>query len=185
MNRTIRNNQISTPIYPQPYIDPMVYLNPYYSSQNEYQYTPQDYIDYNQFTDNLMDENYTLEEGLEYTNIAPEEDFNIPCIPYYPPNNLPQMILPGPNYQGLPQSMNMPQNTNMPQNMNMPQMQMPMQKPMYPANMYPNMYPQSMPQYVYPNMLPPNMFPPNMQPYWGMNPEMSNINIEEFDEEEM
>lgn len=197
MNRNIRNNQNPASIYPQPYIDPMVYLNPYYSNQTEYEYNQQGYVDYSQFNDNTIDENYTLEEGLEYTNIPPEDDFNIPYIPYYPPTNMPQMLLPNSNYQALPNSMNIPNNQNMntmPNNPNMnpmannpnmnnmlvnPNMYYQQPKPMYPINMYPNMYPPGANQFMYPNMM------PNFIPYWAINPDMSNINMEEFDEEEM
>lgn len=223
-NNNRKENVNSNYIYPQPYIDPMVYLNPYYSSNMQgYQYNNnQGYIDYSQFNNGYIDysqfnenqnnttpeQNYVKNQNEEYTNIPPEEDFNIPYIPYYPPSNMssntqniPNMILPNTQYQGLPPNMgnqgftNQNQQNPNPQgipnqnfqNMNIPYNQMsyihqpmpyigyvPMTKPMYPANMFPNMYPE-----VFPNMMYPNY------PFVNMGPDMSNINMEEFDEEEM
>ena len=46
--------------------------------------------------------------------------------------------------------------------------------PMYPAGMFPNMYPEIMPNMMYPNY-----------PFVNAGPGMPNVNMEEFDEEEM
>ena len=222
-NNNRKENVNSNYIYPQPYIDPMVYLNPYYSNMQGYQYNNnQGYIDYSQFNNGYIDysqfnenqnntppeQNYVKDENEELTNIPPEENFNIPYIPYYPPSNMPNntqnipnMILPNTQYQGLPPNMGNQGFTNqnqqnqnpqgMPnqnfQNMNIPYNQMsyihpsmpymgyvPIPKPMYPANMFPNMYPEMFPNMMYPNY-----------PFVNMGPDMSNINMEEFDEEEM
>ena len=217
-------------IYPQPYIDPMVYLNPYYSNATGYQNNSQGYveytnpnngyIDYSQFNDNATntypDQNYinnnTYDSGGEYTNI-PAEDFNIPSVPYFqqpnianPQQNIPNMILPNPQYQSLPPNMgNQGQcigNQNQP-NMNMQDMNyqnpnmvnqgaMPYGMPMYP---YPNMMggyipmpkPPMYPAGMFPNMYPeimPNMMYPNY-PFVNAGPGMPSVNMEEFDEEEM
>ena len=70
--RNDNSNSNSNYIYPQPYIDPMVYLNPYYSNATGYQNNSQGYveytnpnngyIDYSQFNDNAAntypDQNY-------------------------------------------------------------------------------------------------------------------------------
>ena len=95
-NNNRNDNSKPNYIYPQPYIDPMVYLNPYYSNATGYQYNSQGYveypnntgyIDYSQFNDNpantYPDQNYinnnTYDSGGEYTNI-PAEDINIPSV---------------------------------------------------------------------------------------------------------
>lgn len=221
-NNKRNDNSNSNYIYPQPYIDPMVYLNPYYSNATGYQNNSQGYveytnpnngyIDYSQFNDNAAntypDQNYinnnTYDSTGEYTNI-PAEDFNIPSVPYFqqpnmanPQQNMPNMILPNPQYQSLPPNMsNQGQgmgNQNQ-QNMNMQDMNY--QNPNYQDTSYqnqqnanmqdmnyqnPNMVnqgamPYGMPMYPYPNMMggyipmpKPPMYPAGMFP--NMYPEM-------------
>ena len=132
-NNNRNDNSKPNYIYPQPYIDPMVYLNPYYSNATGYQYNSQGYveypnnpgyIDYSQFNDNQTndstDQNLTnnnlmnnnTDNAEEYTNIPYDEDFNIPSIPYFPQTNMPNsqqgmpnMILPNQQYQSLPPNM--------------------------------------------------------------------------------
>lgn len=234
-NNKRNDNSNSNYIYPQPYIDPMIYLNPYYSNATgytnnsqgyvEYQNPNNGYIDYSQFNDSQMNyypnQNYinnnTYDNNQEYTNMPSEENFNIPSVPYFQPinmpnnhQNIPNMILPNPQYQSLPpniQNQGIPnqnqQNLNyensnyskqqssniqdinyqntIPYGMPMypyPDMMngyIPMPKPpMYPAGMFPNMYPEMMPNIMNPNY-----------PFVNAGPGMSNVNIEEFDEEEM
>ena len=43
-NNNRNDNSKPNYIYPQPYIDPMVYLNPYYSNATGYQYNSQGYV---------------------------------------------------------------------------------------------------------------------------------------------
>lgn len=63
-NNNRNDNSKPNYIYPQPYIDPMVYLNPYYSNATGYQNNSQGYVeytnpnngyvDYSQFNDNQI-----------------------------------------------------------------------------------------------------------------------------------
>ena len=203
----INNNPNSNYIYPQPYIDPMIYLNPYYSNATGYESNSQGYIDYSQFNENTNGQNYQTPENQEYSNIPPEEDFNIPYIPYYPPpnmsnnqQNMPNMILPNNQYQALPPNM---QNQGIPnqnqQNMpnqsqqSMPNLNIPYNQMTYMQGMPYMGYIPPMPKPMYPaNMFPnmyPEVFPPNMMyqsyPFMNMGSDMYSVNMEEFDEEEM
>ena len=45
-NNNRNDNSKPNYIYPQPYIDPMVYLNPYYSNATGYQYNSQGSVSY-------------------------------------------------------------------------------------------------------------------------------------------
>ena len=223
-NNNRKDNLNSNYIYPQPYIDPMVYLNPYYSNAQGYQYNNPGYVDYSQFNsgyidysqfndnqNNLNEQNYIKDENEEYTNIPPEEDFNIPYIPYFPPSNMPNnqqnipnMILPNTQYQALPPNMwnqgmpnqnqqNMPPNQNQQgipnqnfQNMNIPYNQMSYMQYM-PYMGYIPMQKPMYPTNMFPNMYPevfPNMMYPNY-PFMNVGPNMNSVNMEEFDEEEM
>ena len=158
-------------IYPRPYIDPMMYINPYMMYGTQYSSYPMDnstnYSTYtNPYADNPM--NPTLDD-MDSDSIYPTIDDGYNDIETlasnYPPNmqwnsNSTNMVPPG-----------MPGYTN---NQNM----MPGNIQGYPNMMYPmyppGMFPGIMPGMMYPMYLP-SMFP-------GMIPQ---INMEEFDEEEM
>ena len=167
-------------IYPRPYIDPMVYMNPYmtYGQFAGYQANPtiNGYVTYtNPYAENPLnpdlsqvdnDSIYPTIEDINYSDVSAFADNNM--------SNYPNMNIP--NMQGVP-GMGMPNMQGMP-GTNMPNMQ---SMPIYPG-MFPGMFP--MPNMMYPGMFP-GMFPmPNMM-YPGMFPGMPQINMEEFDEEEM
>ena len=178
-------------IYPRPYIDPMMYMNPYMMNGAQYvgyQMNPtmSGYTTYsNTYAENPSNPDLSqIDNGAVYPTI---EDYSYPDIEAFS-SNIPNM-----NMQGMP-NMNMQctPNTNMPNmNMNgmgMPGMNMPNTPPMQgvPNLMYPGMFPN---MYMMPNMMYPGIFPnmymmPNMM-YPGMFPGMPQINMEEFDEEEM
>ena len=178
-NNNRNDNSKPNYIYPQPYIDPMVYLNPYYSNATGYQYNSQGYveypnntgyIDYSQFNDNQTndstDQNLTnnnlmnnnTDNAEEYTNIPYDEDFNIPSIPYFPQTNMPNaqqgmpnMILPNPQYQSLPPNMgNQGQGIG---NQNQPNMNMQDMNYQNPNMVNQGAMPYGMPMYPYPNMM--------------------------------
>ena len=178
-NNNRNDNSKPNYIYPQPYIDPMVYLNPYYSNATGYQYNSQGYveypnntgyIDYSQFNDNQTndstDQNLTnnnlmnnnTDNAEEYTNIPYDEDFNIPSIPYFPQTNMPNsqqgmpnMILPNPQYQSLPPNMgNQGQGIG---NQNQPNMNMQDMNYQNPNIVNQGAMPYGMPMYPYPNMM--------------------------------
>ncbi|MEG0857751.1 MAG: hypothetical protein RRZ84_05530 [Romboutsia sp.] len=144
-------------IYPQPYIDPLMYMNPYamnnesmanynanmggieystYSNQYADNPTYASYIDMNDDDDNYYtDDMYNMNNNMT----------NATNIPVMPPSMFPGMMFPG----------------------------------MVPPNMMPpGMMNQGM-------MVPPNMMYPGMMPYMNMMPNIPTINMEEFDEEEM
>ncbi len=189
-NNNRNDNSKPNYIYPQPYIDPMVYLNPYYSNATGYQYNSQGYveypnnpgyIDYSQFNDNQTndstDQNLTnnnlmnnnTDNAEEYTNIPYDEDFNIPSIPYFPQTNMPNsqqgmpnMILPNQQYQSLPPNM---ENQGVDNNLNqqVPQQQQPQSQQ------------QQMQQIQQNQMQQPQM----QQPSQNLNPQnMQNINYQ-------
>lgn len=154
-------------IYPKPYIDPTMYMNPYF--MNGMQAPPQQvnqnadmggYITYmNPFMSNpMLTPNDFNEEG-EYVEYPDTEDDS-------------------PDFDAIPGAQNIP-NPNMFQSMPgmMPNGFMPM---MMPPGMMPNI-----PNGFMPMMMPPGMMFPGMMPNMYMMPGMSPINMEEFDEEEM
>lgn len=191
-NNNRNDNSKPNYIYPQPYIDPMVYLNPYYSNATGYQYNSQGYveypnpntgyIDYSQFNDtqsnestdqNLMNNNTSNAE--EYTNIPYEEDFNIPSIPYFPPVNMPNaqqgmpnMILPNPQYQSLPPNMESQGIQNNQNQQQQPQQMQQMQQPQQ------NINPQDMQNMNYQN---PNMMNQGMPYGVPMQPNMMGVYV--------
>ena len=170
-------------IYPRPYIDPMMYMNPYMMNGAQYagyqtNPTMSGYTTYsNPYAENPSNPDLSqIDNDAVYPTI---EDYSYPDIEAFS-SNIPNM-----NMQCTP-------NTNMPNmNMNgmgMPGMNMPNTPPMQgvPNLMYPGIFPN---MYMMPNMMYPGMFPnmymmPNMM-YPGMFPGMPQINMEEFDEEEM
>ena len=150
-------------IYPQPYIDPLMYMNPYimnnntggnfntntipdyttYSNQyvNNPQLNPQ-----NDIPNNNMNTEFQKDNNIDNIN---SQMNNIPMIPMTPPNMMyPNMF-----------------NNNM----------------MYPSMMFPGTMPPNM---MYPGMMFPGTIPPNMI-YPGMISNIPAINMDEFDEEEM
>ena len=147
-------------IYPRPYIDPMMYMNPYMmngSQYSGYQMNPTmvGYTAYsNPFAENPSNPDLSqIDNDSVYPTI---EDYNYQDMNSFSPN-IPNMNIPNTNpMQGMP---------NM----------------MYPG-MFPNMY--MMPNMMYPGMFPNMYMMPNMM-YPGMFPGMPQINMEEFDEEEM
>lgn len=158
-------------IYPRPYIDPMMYINPYTmngmpfpSFQMDHNMTNSNYMTYmNPYMNNPMMgqcPNQESESDYEYEDM---DDFymdmnnSMQCMPYQMPSGMPMM----------PQGMMPP----MPQGMMPQSMMMPSGMPMMPQCM-PMMMPQSM------------MMPWMMSPYMMM-PGMPQIHMEEFDEEEM
>ena len=184
-------------IYPRPYIDPMMYVNPYmpYGSQfSNYQMDPKmtNYPTYtNTFTENPPNPDLTqIDDNSVYPTI--EDGDPIGIDPFYPTQ---------PNMNGYPNTNNPGMNSNMPSmNMNTPGMNsnpqdttmsyppgmFPGMSPgmMYPPGMFPGMFPNMMyPPSMFPGMFPNMMYPPGMFP--GMFPNMPPINMEEFDEEEM
>ena len=197
-NNNRNDNSKPNYIYPQPYIDPMVYLNPYYSNATGYQYNSQGYveypnnpgyIDYSQFNDNQTNDstdqnlmNNNTDNAEEYTNIPYDEDFNIPSIPYFPQTNMPNsqqgmpnMILPNQQYQSLPPNMgNQGQGIG---NQNQPNMNMQDMNYQNPNMVNQGAMPYGMPMYPYPNMMggyipmpKPPMYPAGMFP--NMYPEI-------------
>ena len=153
-------------IYPKPYIDPSMYMNPYYmgvmppyGQQRDQNMSIEEYVTYmNPFMNNpmLSPEDIDDYEGyVEYPDIEESEEvFN--SMTYNMPNQ---------NMYGM-----MP-NGFMPGMMPMPNMMMPGA---------PGAMPQNMPMMMFPGMMMPGMMP-NMYMMPGMPP----INMEEFDEEEM
>ena len=144
-------------IYPQPYIDPLMYMNPYVMNNNqggnfnpninpEYTTYSNQYVDNPQFNpyDDMPNSNMNTEFENNSNNSNMNNQMNdIPMIPMMPPN----MMYPG----------------------------------MFPPNM---MYPGIAPNMMYPGMMFPGTMPPNMM-YPGMMPNMPTVNMDEFDEEEM
>ena len=143
-------------IYPQPYIDPIMYMNPfamnkealqnYNNNMNQMDYTTYSnpYVDnpqaYSNKEDNTTDNTYSTESNMNKNINNPPSG-----IPVMPPN----MMFPG---------------------------MMPYMMNIMPPNMMPNM--------LYPGMMiPPSMMPNMMYP--NMMPNMPTVNMEEFDEEEM
>ena len=144
-------------IYPQPYIDPLMYLNPYVINNSQFgnfnpninpEYTTYSnkYADNPQFTpyEDIPNNNMNLElENGGNINNTNNEMSNIPIIPMVAPN----MMLPG----------------------------------MFPPNM---MFPGIAPNMMLPGMMFPGTVPSNMM-YPGMIPNIPTVNMDEFDEEEM
>jgi hypothetical protein len=154
-------------IYPIPYIDPMMYVNPYGVngvSGSGYQ----------------MDPNMTMGGYMTYMNPCmynpvmgqnPIEDGEFDFEDMEDNMCMPQDMMPMmPGMQSMPQGM-MPM---MPGMQGMPQGMMPM---MPPGMMMPGMQQMMMPGMMFPCM---PMMPPGM-----MMPGMPQIHMEEFDEEEM
>ncbi|SCI32601.1 Uncharacterised protein [uncultured Clostridium sp.] len=195
-------------IYPRPYIDPMMYVNPYmpYGPQfSNYQMEPTSngYVTYaNPFAENpgnpdlpqmddnsvyptIEDNDYNQSESFEPANQGYPNNQNPYSNQGYPNNQSPYNNQGYPNNQNPYNSQGYP-NINTPSNMpGLPQNPNIQGLPMgYPPGMFPNMY-------MMPNMMyPPGMFPgmymiPNMMYPPGMFPGMPQINMEEFDEEEM
>ena len=197
-NNNRNDNSKPNYIYPQPYIDPMVYLNPYYSNATGYQYNSQGYveypnntgyIDYSQFNDNQTndstDQNLTnnnlmnnnTDNAEEYTNIPYDEDFNIPSIPYFPQTNMPNsqqgmpnMILPNQQYQSLPPNM---ENQGVDNNLNqqVPQQQQPQSQQQQQQMQQIQQNQMQQPQMQQPSQ---NLNPQNMQNINYQNPNMMN-----------
>lgn len=150
-------------IYPKPYIDPSMYMNPYYMSgmtpygqQRDQNMSMEEYVTYmNPFMNNpmLSPENIDDYEGyVEYPDIEESEEvFN--SIPNSMPNQNMYGMMPNGFMPGMP-------------NMMMPGA--------------PGVMPNNTPMMMFPGMMMPGMMP-NMYMMPGMPP----INMEEFDEEEM
>ena len=109
-------------IYPQPYIDPLMYMNPYYNNQNmnfnsspspnpEYNTYSNQYVDNPQYApyENIPNQNTEVENQFQNNmNINPNMNMNnngsnVPMIPMMPPNMMypgmmmpPNMMYPGP-----------------------------------------------------------------------------------------
>ncbi|MEG1312061.1 MAG: hypothetical protein RR942_16005 [Romboutsia sp.] len=162
-------------IYPRPYIDPTMYMNPYTMNGTPFQNVQMDpnmasngYMTYmNPYMNNPMmgqspvkedndDSNYEyIDESFyaDMTNPGMMMPDGMPMMP--PPGMMPGMMMPG----GMPM---------MPPPGMMPGMMMPGGMPMMPP----------------PGMMPGMMMPWMMSPYMMM-PGMPQIHMEEFDEEEM
>lgn len=148
-------------IYPQPYIDPLMYMNPYVMNNNqsgnfnqninpEYSTYSNQYVDNQQFNpygdipNNNMNEEFENNGSMnDMNNQMNNQMNNIPMIPMMPPN----MMFPG----------------------------------MFPPNM---MYPGMTPNMMYPGAMFPGAMPPNMM-YPGVMQNIPTVNMDEFDEEEM
>ena len=109
-------------IYPQPYIDPLMYMNPYYNNQNmNFNSSPSPNPEYNTYSNQYVDNpQYAPYENIPNQNTEVENQFqnnmnmnpnmnmnnngnNIPMIPMMPPNMMypgmmvpPNMMYPGP-----------------------------------------------------------------------------------------
>ena len=187
MNDSVDQNYI----YPQPYIDPIMYMSPYtmndlpaqnynpnYSLGNinanpQYSIYSNQYVDNPQLSpyDNISDAN--INSNISNSNMETNNNMN---------NDM----------NGSMNNVNQNMNSNIGNNMDATPNNIPI-IPMMPSNMFSSgMMPPNMvhPNMIYPGMMPPNMmYPhlvclPNMM-YPGMMPNMPAINMEEFDEEEM
>ena len=147
-------------IYPRPYIDPMMYINPYGMNNNFYPTMPMDasmgmgnYMTYmNPYMNNPFMGNMTDEIDSDFDQDDDNENMNMHMQQQMA--NMMQGMMP--NMQGM----------MMPGMQGMPQMQ-------------------GMMQGMMPNMMFPYMMMPGMMFPYMMMPGMSPINMEEFDEEEM
>lgn len=109
-------------IYPQPYIDPLMYMNPYYNNQNmNFNSSPSPNPEYNTYSNQYVDNpQYAPYENIPNQNAEVENQFqnnmnmnpnmnmnnngsNVPMIPMMPPNMMypgmmmpPNMMYPGP-----------------------------------------------------------------------------------------
>lgn len=109
-------------IYPQPYIDPLMYMNPYYNNQNmNFNSSPSPNPEYNTYSNQYVDNpQYAPYENIPNQNTEVENQFqnnmnmnpnmnmnnngsNVPMIPMMPPNMMypgmmmpPNMMYPGP-----------------------------------------------------------------------------------------
>lgn len=152
-------------IYPRPYIDPMMYINPYTmnsmafpSFQMDSNMTNSNYMTYmNPYMNNPMMGQCPNQESESYSEYEDMDDFymdmnnSMQCMPYQMPQG---MMMPDMSQYMMPQNMMMP--SGMP------------------------MMPQCMPM-----MMPGGMMMPWMMSPYMMMPGMPQIHMEEFDEEEM
>lgn len=153
-------------IYPQPYIDPLMYMNPYIMNNNQ-------------------GGNFNPSINPEYTTYSNQYVDNPQFNPYedMPNNNM------NAEFENNSNNSNMNNMNNM-SNMNNQMNNIPMIPMMPPNMMYPGMFPPNMmypgiaPNMMYPGMMFPGTMPPNMM-YPGMMPNMPTVNMDEFDEEEM
>ena len=155
-------------IYPQPYIDPLMYMNPYYNNQNmNFNSSPSPNPEYNTYSNQYVDNpQYAQYENIPNQNTEVENQFQ---------NNMNMNPNMNPNMNMNNNGNNIPIIPMMPPNMMYPGM-------MVPPNM---MYPNPMSSMMYPGIMYPGMMmPPNMM-YPGPMTNIPTVNMEEFDEEEM
>ena len=171
-------------IYPQPYIDPLMYMNPYNMNNGQMgnlnQGTGSEYPTYfNQYVDNPLFNPY---ENMNNGNINGGFENN----PNMNNNNMNNYN--GNNYNGNNNNANndVDYMNNIPMIPMMPMMPPNMMYPgMFPPNMmFPGMPPGMPPNMTYQGMMYPGTFPPNMM-YPGVMQNIPTVNMDEFDEEEM
>lgn len=164
-------------IYPKPYIDPMMYINPYTMNGMPFQNNQMDpnmansgYMTYmNPCMNNSMMGQCPNQENDNDFDYEDMDDFYMDmtnpmqCMPYQMPNNMMPQNMPMMNDMMMPPGMPMMNGMMMPQGMPM------MNGMMMPPGM---------------TMMNGMMMPWMMSPYMMM-PGMPQIHMEEFDEEEM